>query len=73
MIQEAISELTTAELDASNNPQINYHLGLAYYSGGDIDGAYRKLKAAVNTRTTFPEIDEAKKILQEVEAKRSGE
>ena len=70
MLEKAIVELQDASFYAPDDPRINYHLGLAYSDHGDSDKAYRKLKAAIDTDTTFPEIDDAKKILQEIDQRR---
>jgi tetratricopeptide (TPR) repeat protein len=70
MLPEALAELRAASMEAPENPRINYHLGVVAYRDNDINGAYYKVKAAVDSGVAFPEIDEARKLLQEIEAKR---
>ncbi|MCG8641308.1 MAG: tetratricopeptide repeat protein [Desulfobacterales bacterium] len=49
------------------HPLVNYHLGMAYHKKGDKEKALTSLKEALNLDDTFPEADNARQIIQELE------
>jgi Tfp pilus assembly protein PilF len=46
-----------------DNPQIRYHLGMAYYKNGNHDLAKKELNDALKLSTDFPGADEARSTL----------
>ena len=61
--ESAITSLKDALQKAPNQPILHYHLGMAYYSNGNMKLAKQNLEIAVNNAITYAGKDEAKKIL----------
>ena len=66
MYPQAITELMMASLGTEDNPQIYYHLGMAYLADGKPDIARQNLLASLNINPNFPEATEAKKMLEQI-------
>jgi tetratricopeptide (TPR) repeat protein len=64
----AISELQDSVEKASDNPVINYHLGMALVKNNKPAEAGVYLKKALTLDPGFKGADEAKKVLQDIEA-----
>ena len=56
LLQEAVDKAPTI-------PVFQYHLGMALHKKGETEQAKKHLQAALETNTTFPGADEAKRIL----------
>ena len=54
----------------SKNPEVLYHLGMAYFKNGDKALAAESLKKALASDRKFNSRDEAKKALDDMTAKR---
>jgi tetratricopeptide (TPR) repeat protein len=61
--QRALALLKESAAKLPDNPQVQYHLGMASAQAGDQPGARKALTAAVNSPAAFPGKDEAKKAL----------
>jgi Flp pilus assembly protein TadD len=64
----AISEFRDAISRAPKNPLYLYHLGLAQYRSGDSRQAQDSLQKSLDSKTPFPGIDDARKILKDLQA-----
>jgi len=73
MYPQAIIELRTASLGAKDNPQIYYHLGMAYLADGKPDIARQNLLASLDINPNFPKATEAKKLLEQITDQIGGE
>ena len=49
-----------------DNPQVQYHLGMAYRQVGEKDNARKALQLAVASPEVFPGKDEARRVLTEI-------
>ncbi|MBT5305277.1 MAG: tetratricopeptide repeat protein [Candidatus Scalindua sp.] len=63
---EAVSELRAAVRNATWNPTIRYHLGVAYYKKGLQRDALTELERALKISSSFPEAKEAKEIIEKI-------
>ncbi len=52
--------------EAIQNPSTHYHLGMAYYKNGLETQALSVLQQALKISNTFPEADDAKKVIDEI-------
>jgi Tfp pilus assembly protein PilF len=64
--QRAVSLLKEAAAGLPDNPAIQYRLGLTSLKVGDQDGARQALTAALKSPASFPQREEAKKLLAEL-------
>jgi Flp pilus assembly protein TadD len=62
----AVSLLKEAATKASDNPVIQYHLGLAYQKNGDKELAKQAFQASLKLNPGHPGADEARKLLGEL-------
>jgi Flp pilus assembly protein TadD len=62
----SISLLKEAAEKASDNPLIQYHLGLAYHKNGDTELAKKALQVSLKLNPAYPGAEEAKKVLAEL-------
>src|SRR5262245_56387051 len=60
----ALFEESAAKI--SDDPTIQYHLGLAYAKVGNKEGARKALTAATNTKREFPELADARRALTQL-------
>ena len=67
---KAVSLLRVAIRNATWNPTIRYHLGMAYYKKGFQREAITEMQRALKISNTFSEAEEAKKIIEEIIVKR---
>lgn len=65
---DSIKVLEKAVALIPNNPSVHYHLALAYKESGKRDEAKKHLKEAI-AKGDFPEIDMAKKLLEQIKGK----
>ena len=63
----AISEFRDATNKAPKNPLYVYHLGFAQYKAGDTRQAEISMRTALDQKTDFPGIEDARKILKEIQ------
>jgi tetratricopeptide (TPR) repeat protein len=69
MYPSAISLLReSSEKFHNKEPAVLYHLGMAYYRGGEKALAQETLAKALETKRRFPEAGLAKKALEEIKA-----
>jgi Flp pilus assembly protein TadD len=61
--QSALGYLKDSAAKLPNNPQVQYHLGMAYAQVGDKDNARKALTAATSAPSDFSGKDEARKTL----------
>ncbi|MCG8095082.1 MAG: tetratricopeptide repeat protein [Candidatus Thiodiazotropha endolucinida] len=66
-IDKAIPVLQRAARKGSGLPDIDYHLGVAYYQRGEIENAKRHIKAALSVEKSFEGIEEAKALLNKIQ------
>jgi tetratricopeptide (TPR) repeat protein len=64
--QTALAHLKESAAKLGNNPQVQYHLGMAYQQVGEKEAARTALQAAANSPATFPGKEEARKALAEL-------
>jgi Flp pilus assembly protein TadD len=64
--QRAIALLKESVAKLPNNPEIQYHLGMAALKVGDNEAARKALTVAANSPTRFGAKDEAKRALAEL-------
>jgi Flp pilus assembly protein TadD len=64
--QTALTHLKDSASKLGHNPQVQYHLGMAYQQIGDKEGARKALQVAVNSPAAFPGKDDARKALAEL-------
>jgi tetratricopeptide (TPR) repeat protein len=64
--QRALALLKESADKLPNNPQVQYHLGMAYQQVGDRDNARKALELAVTSSESFIGKDEARKALAAV-------
>ncbi|HHT9152026.1 MAG TPA: tetratricopeptide repeat protein [Candidatus Hypogeohydataceae bacterium YC40] len=72
---EAVKELQQASRLSYGNPSVYFHLGVAYLKKGMDSRALLQLQRAIKAGVDFPEIEEAKRLVKEIEkgtAKVSG-
>ena len=67
MYGNAIVELRNATEKMPDNPTVHYHLGLAHFENGDVDEAQEILRKALRISQTFPEKEETRILLAEIE------
>ena len=65
MAIEALSTSTTRQPD---NPNYNYHLALAYHQSGNTAEAKKYLEKAINSKSKFERVEEAKKLLESIKS-----
>ncbi len=65
----AVAELSDSVSLEPDNPDMNFHLGLAYYRTDRMDAAKEHLEKALQLSQTFQGADEARKILKEIDSK----
>jgi tetratricopeptide (TPR) repeat protein len=64
MAPQAIRHLEiSVRADAGADPSSQYHLGMAYYRGGDLEKAKKSLQAALGMKRPFEGEDEARRTL----------
>src|SRR5687767_12117871 len=63
MAIEALSSSATRQPD---NPSYNYHLALAYHQSGNTAQAKKYLEKAVNSKSKFDRLEEARKLLESI-------
>jgi len=63
---KAISLLKDSAEQATDNPVIRYHLGMAYYHKGDLRAAKKALQQALRLSREFPGAEAAKQTLAEI-------
>jgi Flp pilus assembly protein TadD len=61
--QRALALLKESATKLPNNPQVHYHLGMAYAQVGDKENARKALALAVNSPATYQGKDDARKML----------
>ncbi|MES9827634.1 MAG: tetratricopeptide repeat protein [Candidatus Thiodiazotropha sp.] len=66
-IDKALPILQRAARKGSGFPDIDYHLGVAYYRQGRIDSAKRHINTALATEKPFEGIEEAKRLLNKLQ------
>jgi uncharacterized protein HemY len=54
-----------------DHPTVQYHLGLALWKSGEKKQAIVVLEKALKTKEDFPEREEAKKLLEEIQTERT--
>jgi len=64
--QTALAHLKDSARKLENNPQVQYHLGMAYQQVGEKEGARKALQVAVSSPTMFPGKEEARKALADL-------
>jgi putative PEP-CTERM system TPR-repeat lipoprotein len=62
----AIESLSQSARRQPDNPNYNYHLALAYHQSGNTAEAKKYLEKAVNSKSKFERIEEAKKLLESI-------
>ena len=67
----AINELSDAAGKLPEDPKVHYHLGLAYWKNGEREAAIEALENALNLGETFPEREEAERLLEEIRTERT--
>ncbi|MCU7934685.1 MAG: tetratricopeptide repeat protein [Candidatus Thiodiazotropha sp. (ex Dulcina madagascariensis)] len=65
-IDQAISILERAAREEPAIPDIDYHLGLAYYQQGRMDIAKRRVNAAISSGKSFDDLEAAKALIQKI-------
>src|SRR5262249_33546697 len=65
--QRAVDLLKESAAKLPDQPVVQYHLGVASLKAGDKQGARKALTAAINSPGSFPEKDEARKALAEIQ------
>jgi Flp pilus assembly protein TadD len=63
---EAVKILERAVRANGANPEIRYHLGVAYQQSGRIEEAKQELQKVVAAGKNFREIDRAKRLLDDL-------
>ncbi|MES9950270.1 MAG: tetratricopeptide repeat protein [Candidatus Thiodiazotropha sp.] len=66
-IDKAIPVLQRAARKGSGLPDIDYHLGVAYYQRGEIESAKRHIKTALSAEKSFEGIEAAKALLNKIQ------
>ena len=66
---KAIVNLENAVKMSPENPTMRYHLGSAYHKKGDKNRAKTELNRALNISGKFPEANDAKKLLSDLDAR----
>jgi tetratricopeptide (TPR) repeat protein len=66
-IDKALSVLQRAVKKGSGLPDIDYHLGFAYYQQGQMENAKRHINTALASNKPFEGLDEAKAILKKIQ------
>ena len=64
--QRALGLLKESATKLPDNPQVQYHLGMAYRQAGEKDNARKALQLAVASPEVFAGKDEARRILTEI-------
>ncbi len=64
----ALKTLTLAAKFLPDSPTVYYHLGMAYYGNRDNRNALKAFKVALKLSSSFPEADETKAMIRQVEA-----
>lgn len=67
-IDQALATLEGALKKVPSAPQINYHLGMVYYTKGDSAAALRHLEQALSAKVEFQGIDEARTTLKKLKS-----
>ncbi len=63
---KAVTLLRAAVRNATWNPTVRYHLGMAYYKKGLQREAISEMQRALKVSNTFPEAEEAKTIIEKI-------
>ena len=64
----ALKTLTLALRFIPDSPTVYYHLGMAYFGNRDARNALKAFKIALKLSPNFPEADETKAMIQQIEA-----
>lgn len=64
----AVKKLTSAIQRIPNSSTIRYHIGQAYLKGGNAESALNEFRNALRISQQFPEVDETKAMIQQIEA-----
>jgi len=64
--QRALGLLKESASKLPNNPQVQYHLGMAYHQVGEKDNARKALQLAVASPEVFAGKDDARRVLTEI-------
>ena len=64
----ALKTLTLAVKLLPDSPTVYYHLGMAYYGNRDTRNALKVFKIALKLSSNFPEADETKAMIRQIEA-----
>jgi tetratricopeptide (TPR) repeat protein len=64
---QALHFIQQAAAQAPDHPVVNYHLGVAYYKAGQTAEAKTHLQKAVASPEPFPELEEAKSVLAQLQ------
>jgi Flp pilus assembly protein TadD len=67
----AIAELSEAAEKMPEHSTVLYHLGLAFWKNGEKEKAIEALEKALKMKGDFPEREEAKKLLEEIQIERT--
>ena len=67
LYDEAVANLEVASKGMPDNPTVRYHLGAAYCKQGAKDKAAAELKKALNMNDEFEGVEDAKRLLAELE------
>ncbi|MDH3527431.1 MAG: tetratricopeptide repeat protein, partial [Gammaproteobacteria bacterium] len=66
---KAVEVLSGVVEKAPDIPVFNYHLGMAYHKQGNAAAAKQYLSKAVDEKHTYDGVEEARRVLQELEVK----
>jgi tetratricopeptide (TPR) repeat protein len=66
-VEKALPILLRAARKGSGLPDINYHLGIAYYQQGQMENAKHQFNTALASEKPFDGIDEAKMLLSKIQ------
>ena len=64
----SLKTLTLALQFIPDSPTVYYHLGMAYFGNRDTRNALKAFKIALKLAPNFPEADETKAMIQQIEA-----
>jgi tetratricopeptide (TPR) repeat protein len=59
LLEKAVKQAPTASV-------LQYHLGMAYYNKGDVQAAKNHLAKAVEAKSEFPGLEEARETLKKI-------
>ena len=66
MFSRAVTYGEESRAKAGDNPEVRYHLGMAYFKSGKPEAAAAELKQALELSGTFAGAEEAKQTLGEI-------